>query len=360
MAPIRVGIIGLSSVTSNVPAMGDGWAASVSSAQAAIQRHKLPPTTRAYGDPADLAKDSDVDLVVCCVRVPHHYALSMPSLKAGKDVFVEWPLAANLQQAEEMLATAKQSGSKTIVGLQARTDPFIRKTKELIESKAIGDLLSSNLYFDMGFPGDAEPPNTDYQSKKVNGASVFNILFAHAADPAFYALGGLEDVSALLTTRWSETKVTNAGGSFNRMMKRETPDHIMMHGTLLNNSAPISIEVRNGEAFKDTPNLTWRIFGTKGEIRLTANMAMNLSLGGKLELFDREKDVVEVIDVEWADAVKDLPPFSKNIGMLYELFATGGTPEQGAVSFEEAVGMQRIIDAMERSSEGGKKERIAR
>ncbi|CAO2648119.1 Nn.00g090410.m01.CDS01 [Neocucurbitaria sp. VM-36] len=380
MAPIRVGLIGLSSATNHSPSMGIGWAAhahlpyllaspqyevaalcnsDVKSAQVAVQRHKLPATTKTYGSPEDLAKDPDVDLVVCCVRVDRHYELVMPSLRAGKHVFVEWPLASNLQQAEEMLATAKQSGSKTIVGLQARASPVIQKTKELIESKAIGDLLSSTLIYDTGFAGDVEPPTIDYQTKKEVGGSVFNILFGHAADPVFYALGGLNDVSALLTTRWPETKLTKVDGSFDRIVKRETPDHIMMHGILLNNTAPISVAVRNGKAFKSTPNMRWSIFGTRGEIRMTSNHCVNLALGSeKIELFDHEKDEVDVVDVEYADVVKDLPPLAKNIGKLYELFAAGGTAEQGFVSFEEAVGMHRIIDSMEKSSEGEKNMKI--
>ena len=76
MAPIRVGIIGLS------PNAVTSWASaahlpyllacngkyeiralcnsSVASAQAAIDTYKLPPSTKAYGNPQDLANDPDV------------------------------------------------------------------------------------------------------------------------------------------------------------------------------------------------------------------------------------------------------------------------------------------------------------
>ena len=283
----------------------------------------------------------------------------MPSIKAGKDVFVEWPLAANLQQAEEMLAAAKQSGSKTIVGLQGRASPYTLKIKELVTSKAVGDLLSSNITLETSLPGDSEPPGTDLFVTKETGANLFTIFFGHCADAAYYALGGLDDVSALLTTRWPEVKVLNGDGSFKKLVKRETPDHIMMHGTLTNNSAPISVFVRTGKPFKDTSALTWRILGTKGEIRLTAFANLSLGVGGeKIEVFDHEKDTVEVVEVEYTDEVKELPAFAKNIGRVYELFATGGTAEQGFVSFEEAVVMQKIIDRMWKSSDAGKKEKI--
>lgn len=332
---------------------------SIKSAQLAVERYKLPSSTKTYGDPEDLANDPNVDLVVCCVRVDRHYEVIMPSLRAGKDVFVEWPLGSNLQQAQEMLATAQQSGSKTIVGLQGRSSPFTRKVKELVANKAIGDLLSVNINNDLGYTGDVEPPGIDYLPKKGSGGNIFTISYTHTADSVFHALGGLESVSALLTTRWPDTKLLHSDGSFDKMVTRETPDHVMMHGNLSNNTAPIIIATRLGKTFKDTPNLTWRIFGTKGEIRLTAFASVSLALGGeKIELYDHEKDVVEVIDVEYADEIKKLPTFAKNIGKLYELFADRGTVDEGFVDFEQAVGVHKIIEAMERSSEGKRSEKI--
>jgi predicted dehydrogenase len=332
---------------------------SVESAEAALKRHSLPSSTKTYGSPEDLANDPDVDLVVCCVRVDRHYDLMMPSIKAGKDVFVEWPLASNLRQAEEMQAAAKKSGSKTIVGLQARPSPFVQKIKELVEGKAIGDLLSSNLNFTIGIPGDVEPPAIDYMTKKEVGGNFFTIMFGHTVDSMFYALGGLEDASALLTTRWPETKLLKADLSFDRIIKRETPDHIMLQGIIANNNAPITIAVRSGKGFKDTPNLTWRIFGTKGEIRLTSMASLNLGIGGDMvELYDHDKDAIEVVDVQYPDVVKDLSPFAKHVGLMYELFAKGGSVNEGFVAFEQAVGMHQVLNRMEKSSEGGKYEHM--
>jgi predicted dehydrogenase len=286
--------------------------------------------------------------------------LMMPVIKAGKDVYVEWPLASNLTQATEMYTAAQKSGSKTIVGLQSRSNPYIRKIKELVANKTVGDLLSSTQEFTLGWVGDVEPPAVEYFTKKESGGNFLTILFGHTADPVFHALGGLEELSALLTTRWPETKLLHADGSFDRLIKRETPDHVMLQGTLKNNGAPISMTARSGKGFKDSPNLVWRIFGTKGEIRLTSAAMLTLALGGeKIEVFDHEKDTVEVVNVEYAEAVKDLSPFAKDIGMLYEGFVNGWGVEEGFVDFEQAVGMHTIIDCMEKSSEERKYRKIA-
>ena len=171
------------------------------SAKSAVEKHGLPSTTKTYGSPEDLAKDSDVDLVVCNVRVDRHHKVMMPILEAGKDAYVEWPLGANVQQAEEMLAAAQKSGSKTFVGLQARNSPVTLKVKQLVAEGAIGELLSSELQMYTGYLGsDTEPPGIDYLAKKEVGGNVFTIPFAHMADPAFFALGQPEEVSAILAT----------------------------------------------------------------------------------------------------------------------------------------------------------------
>jgi predicted dehydrogenase len=144
------------------------------------------------------------------------------------------------------------------------------------------------------------------------------------------------------------------------LIDRETADHIMVQGTLKDSKAPISIYVRGGKPFKGTPSLDWRIFGTKGEIRVTSMASIGVALGGdKIELYDHEKDGIETVDVAFDDAVKDLPPFAKNVGMLYELFATGGGREQGLVTFEESVEMHKIIDAIEKGDVEGKRVKVS-
>ena len=143
MAPIRVGIIGLSAdkaawaprahitpLTSDpisqhykLTALGTSRP---ETAKAAAKAYGLPED-KAYSDAEAIAKDSDVDMVVVSVKVPFHKQLAMPALEAKKMVFVEWPLGNGLKEAEEMAGLARSRGLKTLVGLQARNTPVILK-----------------------------------------------------------------------------------------------------------------------------------------------------------------------------------------------------------------------------------------
>ena len=160
MSPIKVGLIGLSANAKT------SWAAnahlpyltssqygyiifalcnsSVAAARAAIEAFKLPASTKAYGNPVDLANDSDIDLVVCTTRVDVHYETIKPSLLKGKNVYCEWPLAQNSEAAEELANIAKETQARTMIGLQGQVSPVVLKTKSLIASGRIGRILSGN------------------------------------------------------------------------------------------------------------------------------------------------------------------------------------------------------------------------
>ena len=56
----------------------------------------------------------------------------------------EWPLGANLAEAEEMAGLARQRSVKTVVGLQARSDPTILCAADLVKEGYIGPSTSTS------------------------------------------------------------------------------------------------------------------------------------------------------------------------------------------------------------------------
>lgn len=203
--PIRVGLVGLGKGSLQ---MGPGvWGASVhlpyllaspkytlvavqnssvESALASIKYHNLGPDVKAYGTPEDLARDPGVDLVVVSIVVTHHYAVAKPALLAGKDVFVEWPLAVITAEAEELTTIAEENNCKTIVGLQARASPLVLKIKEIVQSGKIGKILSSTV---VGQISSLKPFGTWQEGAKYyvdmdSGANGFYVSFGHCQSPA--------------------------------------------------------------------------------------------------------------------------------------------------------------------------------
>lgn len=154
---------------------------SVAAARAAIETYHLPPHTRAYGDPAQLAADQDVDLVVCTTRVDKHYETVLDSVRAGKDVFVEWPLAQDAARARELAEAGEKAGGRSVVGLQGARAPLTKRLREVLDEGRIGKVLSVELRLFGGLSDrEAVPESLSYFTQREVGGNIFTIGFAHS------------------------------------------------------------------------------------------------------------------------------------------------------------------------------------
>ena len=157
---------------------------SVESARQAINTFNLPSETRAYGSPHDLAADPDVQLVVCATRVDKHDVTVRPSIAAGKDVFVEWPLAENATIARELAALAAEKGVRTVVGLQGRVAPLYLRVAEILQSERLGKVVSSEVRASGGTISRRRMPATlKYFTQKEVGGNMVTISVGHCKSP---------------------------------------------------------------------------------------------------------------------------------------------------------------------------------
>lgn len=90
----------------------------------------------------DLANDPNVDLVVTCIRVDRHAGSLIPAIKAGKDVYVEWPIESNYAKAKELMDMVKLQGVQNVLGLQGGFVPIAKKIKNMIVAGDIGRVES--------------------------------------------------------------------------------------------------------------------------------------------------------------------------------------------------------------------------
>ncbi len=80
------------------------------------------------------------EVVGVCIATPAvtHYEVAKKSLLAGKHVFVEKPLALKVEEAEELIKLADESGKILMVGHILNYHPAVIKMKEMIRSGEIG------------------------------------------------------------------------------------------------------------------------------------------------------------------------------------------------------------------------------
>ena len=81
-----------------------------------------------------------VKAVAIAAPAERHYALVRKCLLAGKDVFVEKPLALRVPEAEELVGLAAKKGRLLMVGHILEYHPAIRKLKDFVDSGELGEI----------------------------------------------------------------------------------------------------------------------------------------------------------------------------------------------------------------------------
>ncbi|KAL6876939.1 hypothetical protein J3F83DRAFT_430333 [Trichoderma novae-zelandiae] len=365
MAPIRTAIIGLSgnAITSwasaaHLPYLLSARGrekyqivalcnSSVEAAKRAIEVFKLPPETKAYGDPQSVADDKDIDLVVVSTRVDVHHSSALPSVKAGKDVFVEWPLAQDVAHAKELVDAAKAAGGRTLVGHQGREAPPVVKVRQLIEQGSIGKILSSEIRaYGGALDRESLRPGLKYFLEKAVGGNIVTIGVGHLFDQIQHVIGDLQNIQPHLQLQRPNVLLRDsATKEVVEVVKSDVPDLIIFNGTLAASQkavegANVLFRFRRGQAFPGEPGLTFAINGEKGEIRLQAFSGATLHANSydapvTIEVHDFASDVVKKVDWSWQDWQEKLPVVGRSIAVLYDKFADGVS--EGLPSFDSAL-----------------------
>lgn len=354
---IRVAIVG-----ATVTPGGSGWGANAHvPALHALPAYELKAVCTAHADTAkasaekygaalafhnmdDMVAHPGIDLVVVCVRVPGHYDLVMKSLRAGKPTFCEWPLGADLREAEEMARLAREKSLRTIVGLQARSDPTVMYAHELIEDGYIGEVLAVHLSV-LGAAQLERGSGRVWQGHRKNGANTLTIAGGHALEAMCTILGEFAEVSARVATRIREWRNTDTGQN----VPVDSPDVINAAGRL-ENGAEVSVQIASVPSGGGHSRLD--IYGRGGALTLAAGGA--LSVGPNRLLATRGREAATELEVP--DRFKLVPEGTpagspRNVAQAYMRFVdTMGDGGGFDPDFDLAVQRHRLIDAIERSS----------
>jgi len=357
---IRVGIVG-----ATVTQGGSGWGANAHvPALKALPHYELRAICTAHEDTAkasaaafgaerafhrfsDMAAHPEVDLIVVCVRVPGHRDLVMASLQAGKAVLCEWPLGANLAEAEEMAGLASQRSVKTIVGLQARSDPTILYARDLVQGGYIGEVLTANLNT-VAQAQLQRGPGRIWQGARANGANTLTIAGGHAIDALCAVLGEFAELSARVSTRIPEWRTLEG-----TPVPVDAPDSINVVGRMVS-GAEVSINVAAVPSNPGGNRL--EIYGREGALVIRANGALSLGPNQMHAGKGKESMVAMPVPAKYRFAPEGTPggqPY--NVAQAYARAADalrgGGSFD---VDFNLAVQRHKLIDAIERSSATGR------
>jgi 1,5-anhydro-D-fructose reductase (1,5-anhydro-D-mannitol-forming) len=201
----------------------------------------------------------EVDAVYVGTPVFLHAPQTIQSLRAGKHVLCEKPMAMNEPEARTMLQAAEQSGKTFGIAYYRRTYPKVHRAKQLLAAGAIGKPVFAELTCHGWFDGTGSR-SWLVDPAKAGGGPLFDIA-SHRIDVLNYLFGQPQRVA----------------GQFSNLV----------HHYAVEDNATVMIEYAGG--IRGVVDVRWhshvsrdecRIRGTDGEMELSPLNGPDLVLSG--------------------------------------------------------------------------------
>lgn len=112
----------------------------------------------------EILQDEEVDLVMITTRHHLHAPMVVESLNAGKNVFVEKPLALNAEELEQIIDAQQKSNKNITVGFNRRFSPHVQKIKQIVGDTPMNVIATMNAGF--------IPNNVWVHDMKVGGGRI--------------------------------------------------------------------------------------------------------------------------------------------------------------------------------------------
>jgi UDP-N-acetyl-2-amino-2-deoxyglucuronate dehydrogenase len=106
-----------------------------------ISKFNLPETTPKYTDYKELLEKEKPELIAICTESGNHGSIALDCIEAGANLIIEKPIALSLEEADQIIAKAKEKNVKVSACHQNRFNKSIQKIREAVEEERFGRLL---------------------------------------------------------------------------------------------------------------------------------------------------------------------------------------------------------------------------
>ncbi|MFC7404273.1 Gfo/Idh/MocA family protein [Georgenia alba] len=309
----------------------------------------------------------DVDLVDICTPGDTHAEIAEAALAAGKHVLVEKPMANSVAEAEAMVDAARKAragGVRSMVGFTYRRVPAIQLARQLVAEGRIGEVRQVRAQYLQDWLADPEAPLSWRLDKEKAGSGALGDIGAHIVDLTQFVTGQrFAGVAGMLETFVKERPVAESFSGLHGKGGSErgpvTVDDAALFTARLDSGAPAVLEATRF-AWGRKNAMRIEVSGTSG------SLAFDFEEMNVLQLFDATDDSrtsgfrrIIVTEPDHPYTGSWWPPghglgyehgFTHQVVDLVGAVAAGEDPTP---SFEDGLHVQRVLDAVERSSADG-------
>ena len=306
----------------------------------------------------------DVDLVDVCTPGDTHAEIAIAALEAGKHVLCEKPLANTVAEAEQMAGAAEaaaERGVLAMVGFTYRRVPALALARRLVADGRIGAVRQVRAQYLQDWIADENAPFSWRLDRNKAGSGALGDIGAHIIDLTQFVTGQrITGVSGLTETFVHERPVAT--------------DFSGLHGTAGEERAHVTVDdaalflARFSGGAIATFEATRYAWGRKNAIRIEINgsagsIAFDFEDMNVLNYYDAVQPAEEagfrrIMVTEPGHPYMEAwwPPghglgyehgFTHQVVDLVAGLATGTQPTP---SFADGLQVQRVLDAVERSS----------
>lgn len=306
-------------------------------ANALAQEFAIP---RVFQTSAELFACEEVDAVYIAAPNKFHAELAIDAMRAGKHVLLEKPFAMNAAEAAEVVSAAEETGRVFTVGMNQRFLPDAQRIAALCQAGALGEIYYAKAFW---FRREGIPKlGTWFGSKTLAGAGAINDIGVHLLDLCLHAMGNFDPVSVFGATysKFGSRGLGEGGwGLSDAANVAFDVDDLASALIRMRNGATVQLEVAWACHMGDRNRMNVELFGTDAGASMYPARLYRRAPGSE------GYQIVDTIDA---------PPPLAHCERFHNFINRLLGEEELLVSPQQALVVQRILDAIAESCQTGK------
>jgi predicted dehydrogenase len=176
----------------------------------ALKRAKDAGVKKTYSNYRELLQDHEVDAVIIALPTHLHLQCAKEAAEAKKHIFLEKPIARNVDEAKEIISASRRNSVKLMIGYPLRFATNLRALKRQLNSGIFGDIeIAHATYISCGpffhrAEGYAPTPVPEWWfNKDLTGGGVLADLGSHIINLVRWYFGEITDIKSNLGYRFN-------------------------------------------------------------------------------------------------------------------------------------------------------------
>lgn len=176
----------------------------------ALKEAKNSGVEKIFTDYKQLIKEPEIDAVIVALPTHLHFQCAQQAAEAGKHIFMEKPIAVNINEAKDIVATAQKNSVKLMVGYPLRFNEKFRELKTKMEKGLLGDVeiayatyISSGPFFHRADGHSPVPVPEWWWNKNLTGGGALVDLGSHMINLMRWFFGEITDIKSQLNHRFN-------------------------------------------------------------------------------------------------------------------------------------------------------------